>query len=78
MTPIVHALRCSVVPLVLGAAALAVLLWPRQPAPVVVVVPVSISAPAAATATVVHQVPAWCYGYDWRYSSVDLRPLCGW
>lgn len=75
MTPIVHALRCSVVPLVFGAAALAVLVWPRAPAPIVVVVPVSISAPAPA---VVHHVPAWCSGYDWRYSSVDLRPLCGW
>ena len=78
MTPmIVHALRCSAVPLVLAAAALGVTLWPRQPAPVVVVVPVSITAPAA-TPVVVQHVPAWCYGNEWRYSSVDLRAFCGW
>jgi len=78
MTPIVHALRCSLVPFVVLAIVIAVALWPRPPAQVVVMMPVSISAPAAGPVAVPVPVPAWCYDGTWRHASVDLRPWCGW
>jgi hypothetical protein len=46
----------------------------RMPQPVMVVV-VPVAAPIVERTTIVR--PAWCYGYDWRGSSVDLRMYCG-
>jgi hypothetical protein len=42
---------------------------PSSAPTVIVVVPI-VSSPAIPN-------PSWCYGYDWRRSSVDLRMYCG-
>jgi len=80
MTPIVHALRSSLTPLfaiVLAVGGAVAIAFANRPAPVIVTVPIAITAPAAAPA-VVTVPPSWCWGDSWRYSSVDLRPFCGW
>jgi hypothetical protein len=46
----------------------------RMPQPPTVVV-VPIAAPVVQRTAIVQ--PGWCYGYDWRRSSVDLRMYCG-
>jgi hypothetical protein len=56
-------------------ATLVVALRMPQP-PTIVVVPIT-AAPAPAV-DLRWGNPAWCVGYDWRFSSVDLRPYCGW
>jgi hypothetical protein len=53
-------------------ATLVVALRTPQP-PTIVVVPMA--APIVEHRSIVQ--PAWCYGYDWRRSSVDLRMYCG-
>jgi hypothetical protein len=60
-------LMLLVAALALGGVALARL--PSSAPTVVVVVPI-VSSPAIPN-------PSWCYGYDWRRSSVDLRMYCG-
>ena len=69
MTPIVHAIRASIVPLVLVAAIAVVALAPylRPAPPVVVMVPITINQAPSAPSTVVHAHP-----YYWPYA------YCGW
>ncbi len=73
--PIYLAIRAAVLSLVTAAAVLTMIVVARsQPQPVVIVVP----APATHVSPATFMQPAWCAGYNWRNSSIDLRPWCGW
>jgi hypothetical protein len=72
-----HALalaRAAVSSLLVAAAIVTVAVVLRTPPPMTIVV-VPITAPVVERTVL--GAPAWCVGYDWRVSSVDLRPYCG-
>lgn len=72
---LLEAIRAAVLVLLVAAVALGTVALARLSSPTATIVVVPISAPLVERTEV--PVPAWCYGYDWRRSSVDLRWYCG-
>ncbi len=60
---------------ILGLSATLAVAIATRPSPPPVVVLTIVNAPAAHPAVIVAR-PAWCAGWDIRYSSIDLRPWC--
>lgn len=74
MTHGLHVVRWSVLSLLVAAGGLAIITVARQPSPAtIVVVPVHVETRGYSWV----DVPRFCAGYDWRRSSIDLRPYCG-
>jgi hypothetical protein len=68
-----HLLGTSIVSLLVVATAVTAVVYGREPAPpTIVIVPVQPQLRMLSWG-----YPAYCYGYNWRYSSIDLRPWCG-
>jgi hypothetical protein len=75
LTPSFVPVPSVLVPLVVAAVAMLLLVVATRPAAPTIVV---VEPPAAHVSPATFMQPAWCAGYNWRMSSIDLRPWCGW